>query len=240
VLRPELFVNLQLESPNYISYISPQVIQDDDLDSIDLAQSFMGQESKLRDVGSKGALLNMINARLEDIKTTENIKLSSALLSEAIRPSGILHMKIIPEAVHMLVINIYLSIVKCCCVLLRSVNQDNMTILSLDSHSITTFLHSRGINMQYLGIIYKLARLPHTKQMVLCEIVARASKKYLFMLMHDIILKARDATVNAVARGRSGKEEYLDHQANVQSDIVTSVVDFFNSILGSQVLLYFF
>lgn len=108
VLRPELLLNIRANSPTGISLISPQVVQDDEIDSIDLAQSFIGQESKIRDTGSKGALLNMVNLRLLDLQSSEKMKLSTALVNEAIVPSGILYTKIIPEAVHMLVIFLYL------------------------------------------------------------------------------------------------------------------------------------
>jgi tetratricopeptide (TPR) repeat protein len=88
--------------------------------------------------------------------------------------------------------------------------------------------------MNNLGVIYKLSRVPHVKQLILCEIIARASKKYLFILVHDILLKSREATKMATLRGRSGKDEFYEHQINTQADVATTIVDFFNAILGSQ------
>lgn len=109
-----------------------------------------------------------------------------------------------------------------------------MTFLSLESYSITSFLRGRGINMNNLGIIYKLSRVPHVKQLILCEIIARASKKYLFILIHDILIKSREATKMATLRGRSGKDDFYEHQMKTQADVATTVVNFFNAILGIQ------
>jgi hypothetical protein len=119
VLRPELLFSIRDKSSSGTSLISPQVVQDDDIDSIDLAQSFIGQESKIRDTGSKGALLNMVNMRLLDLQSSDKVKLSTALVNEAIVPSGILHTKIIPEAVQMLVMFCILNIFYCSCVIVR-------------------------------------------------------------------------------------------------------------------------
>jgi Translation initiation factor eIF3 subunit 135 len=195
------------------SFVSPQILLDCDMGSIDLAESFAGEQERILDIGSKAALLKLIVSRAVKLATDGSRKLSDALLEEAFKPSCILHTVVIPETACML---------------------NCMVAVPLDSFGLTTFLHTRGVNIHCLGQLFKLSLIPYVKQLLLCEIIARSCKVYLAILLRGIGQSARDLSDAAEKRGRSTEEDFLDHRNETLEKTVFTIIDFFNAILGNQ------
>lgn len=128
-----------------------------------------------------------------------------------LRAASHLHAKVIPEMVTLL---------------------DTMSSLPMDSCGLTEFLHSRGVNIRYLGKIYKMCKTPHVKDIVLCEAIARSVKSLLNQTLRNIARKGRAETIIAEDRNRSQKEDFLNHQSRILTSKTAAVIYFFNMVLG--------
>lgn len=93
---------------------------------------------------------------------------------------------------------------------------DNLEVLPIDSRGITMELHKHGINARYLGLIFKLTRLPYIRNLCAMEMIARAGKQ-LF----------RETIRNAILQFRSVEAAYIDDELNF------TAVKFFQQLLGS-------
>ena len=113
-----------------------------------------------------------------------------------------------------------------------------MAFLPLDSYGLTKFLHERGVNMFCLGFLYRFSYMPHIKQILLVEIVARSCKVYLNSLLHAAHQKARSLSIAAEKRGRSGEKDFTQHQSQLFEELYSIILDLFNSLLGSQVRFF--
>merc|ERR1719460_3493808 len=109
-----------------------------------------------------------------------------------------------------------------------------MIVVPIDSHSLVTFLHSRGVNIHHLGLLYTMCKLPHVKQLLLCEMIARAAKSYLVGLLNDVGNNAISSSVLAQARGQSTRRDFLEHRNKTIDLVATTIVDFYNALLGYQ------
>lgn len=64
---------------------------------------------------------------------------------------------------------------------------DSLTIMPIDSKSLTQALHANGINCRYLGLIVHRTALPHIKDLCTVEILARTCKRLLFQHLADLM-----------------------------------------------------
>jgi hypothetical protein len=110
---------------------------------------------------------------------------------------------------------------------------DSLTVLPLDTYGLTKFLHSHGVNIRYLGDIYWRTKMPHIKDLILCEVISRSCKMILNQSMKNISRLGHAQTVIAEQRKRSKLNNYLDHQAKVLNSKLRVVIDLFNLVLGS-------
>ena len=94
-------------------------------------------------------------------------------------------------------------------------NLDNMDLCPFDSESLTRALHSKGINLRYLGYICTISKIPFVRTLVLVEMVSRACK-ILFRT------KFRDSIMHFRCVGATAVNEQLQSYAT----------QFFASILG--------
>jgi len=67
---------------------------------------------------------------------------------------------------------------------------DRMEYLPLDSYGFTKIFHEFGVNIRYLGDVYKTTRLPHIQEICAVEMVARSSKKLLFNELTEVTFMA--------------------------------------------------
>ena len=66
---------------------------------------------------------------------------------------------------------------------------DSLTIMPIDSKSMTQALHANGINCRYLGLIANRTALPHIKDLCMVEIIARTCKRLLFQHLADLTME---------------------------------------------------
>ena len=128
-----------------------------------------------------------------------------------VRAASHLHSKVIPNVAHEL---------------------DTMSVLPLDSFGLTEYLHSHGVNIRYIGKIYKMSKAPHVKDLLLCEAVARCVKSLLNQSLRNIARKGRAETIIAEDRKRSQKGDFINHQSKILTSKTAVVIYFFNLVLG--------
>lgn len=117
---------------------------------------------------------------------------------------------------------------------------DTLSIFPYDSFTLAEAMHVHGINMRYLGRICELTKLPHIREMVIIEMLARTCKDILNENMRRAILDAHDRVESIIhdlaAQGRHLNDEAMakllqfNHQLN--EDNLSNVVDYFNLALG--------
>lgn len=64
---------------------------------------------------------------------------------------------------------------------------DCLKISAIDSESLTQTVHRYGVNLRYLGLIADLTTLPHIRQIVVIEILARTCKNIFFQHLSEFI-----------------------------------------------------
>lgn len=67
---------------------------------------------------------------------------------------------------------------------------DKMEFLPLNSQGFGKIFHKFGANIRYLGEITQLTKLPHIKELCITEMIARASKKILSLVLSNMIFNA--------------------------------------------------
>lgn len=85
---------------------------------------------------------------------------------------------------------------------------------------------------RYLGDIYSRSTMPHVKDLILCEAVARAIKVVLNHSLRKQSRYARAQTLMAEQRKRSKAENYIQHQGTVLKNKVEVFVDMYNVVFG--------
>lgn len=84
---------------------------------------------------------------------------------------------------------------------------DSLSIMPIDSKSMTQAMHSHGINLRYLGIIAENTTLPHIRDIATVEIVARTAKHLLFQQIAELILETSGIPVVIPERRMTDIEE---------------------------------
>jgi tetratricopeptide (TPR) repeat protein len=112
-------------------------------------------------------------------------------------------------------------------------NLDLLFFIPLDSYGLTHYIHSYGVNVRKLGLLYLLCKLPFLKQLILCEIIARSCKVLLGHTLRNISRKFAAESMVAVLRGRSSNADFTEVQEVTNNARKAAVVDIFNIVLGS-------
>lgn len=113
-------------------------------------------------------------------------------------------------------------------------NLDLLFFIPLDSYGLTQYIHSYGINVRKLGLLYLLCKLPFLKQLILCEVIARSCKVLLGHTLRNISRKFAAESMVAVHRGRSSDANFNELQAVTNNARKAAVIDMFNMVLGSS------
>lgn len=69
----------------------------------------------------------------------------------------------------------------------------------IDSRSLVTAMHQRGINMRYLGLCFSLATAKHVQRLLLAEMVARVCKAALRAAVRDAVRESGAEVMRRVA-----------------------------------------
>jgi len=96
---------------------------------------------------------------------------------------------------------------------------DKLEYIPVDSYQLTKLLHMHGCNCRALGTLFGLVSSPHCKYLIMCEIVARASKAVL------------NNALRMMARQKVKPAAGLADQIQSKS-VVDTYVNFFNLVLG--------
>ena len=64
---------------------------------------------------------------------------------------------------------------------------DDLTLIPIDSESLTDCLHKHGINIRYLSHIAILSQVPHVQEICVTEMLARTCKNILNLQMSNIL-----------------------------------------------------
>jgi tetratricopeptide (TPR) repeat protein len=119
---------------------------------------------------------------------------------------------------------------------------DTLAIFPYESHTLTQAMHAHGINMRYLGRICELTKLPHVRELVTIEMLARTCKDVLNENMRKTIIGAHERVAHIIhdlaSRGRHLNDEamakLLQFNRQLTEDTETNIVDFFNLVLGKS------
>lgn len=109
---------------------------------------------------------------------------------------------------------------------------DMMCTFPVDSYSFTRLMHSSGINLRYVGVIYTLSNIPHVKSLVLVEGIARCCKIVLGQILRNIARRGRGESLVAEQRHRSKLGNFVVHQSELLTSKRDTVVAIFNLIFG--------
>ena len=115
---------------------------------------------------------------------------------------------------------------------------DSYEIIHLDSLSLTTYLHGHGVPMRCMGLLFSISKSASVRQLLLTEMVARASKTLMRGVMKGIRRESWQVMHDAVMRGRSHDQDYLDYSQEVHQRSRVATVDLFNTFLGSELAEY--
>ncbi len=105
---------------------------------------------------------------------------------------------------------------------------DMLELMPVDSESLTKELHKRGINARYLGIIAELTKLPHVRDLMVVEMVARCCKKTLRRSQSRLLKQHKNNPTDTMLKmERDAMKEFIDQEMN------TLTITMFNIVLGS-------
>lgn len=106
---------------------------------------------------------------------------------------------------------------------------DMLDILLIDSNAVTSEMHARGINIRYLGVIAELTKLPHVRDTMVVEMVARASKCILRSTWKKVAKQCREEPPQSLMELPPDAMK-----AVLKQELDTVVLDFFNLALGNS------
>jgi hypothetical protein len=123
---------------------------------------------------------------------------------------------------------------------------DSLETQLSDSFSFTTMLHEQGINVRHIGRIAERTRLPHVREVVVVEMVARVAKAALRDEIQRIMSVAKrrvdQLSVSGSAKGKNNKaprvlpsglaHHFRNFAFQMQREIDQCVIAYFNLVLG--------
>eukprot|EP00949_MAST-11_sp_MAST-11-sp1_P005359 g5359.t1 len=120
---------------------------------------------------------------------------------------------------------------------------DLLEIFPYDSQTFTQAIHTHGINARHIGRIAERTVLPHVRDMVVCEMLARTAKDVLNENQRRIIVEAnvlasgviKELSKQKASISTESMAKLYQYNEQLKEDIQQNVVDFFNLVLGSPV-----
>ena len=119
---------------------------------------------------------------------------------------------------------------------------DLLKVFPYDSGTFTKAVHAAGINVRHIGRIAEMTRLPHVREMVVVEMLARTGKAILKRGHRRIIHKAKEAAEKVIMQKEEEvgtakideelKQNLLSYTEHLNQDNVAHIVDFFNLMVG--------
>lgn len=111
---------------------------------------------------------------------------------------------------------------------------DSLSYVPVDSYGFTEFLHSHGVNMKLMGLLYSLCKILFVKRIILSEAIARTCKGILKHGLKDISRRSKAESISAQYRGRSTEKNYKEHNDVVNKEKKLLMLDIFNLVFGQS------
>ncbi|KAI8895724.1 translation initiation factor eIF3 subunit 135-domain-containing protein [Globomyces pollinis-pini] len=106
---------------------------------------------------------------------------------------------------------------------------DNLEFCPFDSLSLTNEMHRKGINMRYLGLIYRLSTIPFVRNMSLVEMVARICKQLFRTRLRGAILHFRSV-------GATSIDEQMNNYATQLLSTILGMTDRTQNFFETKIL----
>jgi len=114
---------------------------------------------------------------------------------------------------------------------------DSMEFLPMDSPGIARVFHEFGVNLRYLGKVVERSRLPHIREFLIAEVIARSVRKILDKSMTHTIYRAgkiTDVFKPDIYSGTSPEVIRENFQADFDRSLKQIVVRVLNLTMGSS------
>jgi hypothetical protein len=106
---------------------------------------------------------------------------------------------------------------------------DMLEMLLIDSQTVTKEMHSRGINIRYLGVVAELTKLPHVRDTMVVEMVARAAKEILRGTWRKVTKRCRTEPPPSLTELSPDAMKAI-----LKQELDAVALDFFNLALGNS------
>ena len=111
---------------------------------------------------------------------------------------------------------------------------DNYEAVPVDSASLRTALHARGVNLRHLGLLHGLSQNLLLRQLLLAEMIARAVKTLLRQLTASFLLGHRSEALLAERRGKAGPRDFQELSETVGLGRQQLVLEVFNVLFPTR------
>lgn len=101
---------------------------------------------------------------------------------------------------------------------------DSMEFLPMDSPGLARVFHQFGVNMRYLGVVTENTRLPHIREFLIAEIIARSTRKLLDKEIVYMTYKIGERNEHASFKGV--------HQSEIEYKKIAYINDFNQDLKG--------
>ncbi len=79
---------------------------------------------------------------------------------------------------------------------------DSLTIIPIDSESLTRAFHQQGVNMRYLGTVATKASLLHVRTICIVEMLSRTIKRMVHNMVNNLIREVYSKDVRSQSKVR--------------------------------------
>ena len=100
--------------------------------------------------------------------------------------------------------------------------------MPLDSQGVANILHTHGLNLRHLGLLYPLCKTVYVRQTLLCEIVARSLKLVLRDTQRKAARQAKGQAIVAEVKGRSFAKDFVELMEHTNRKRADIVIELFN------------
>jgi hypothetical protein len=113
---------------------------------------------------------------------------------------------------------------------------ENYERLPCDSFSLSRLLHSQGINIRHLGVLYSLSKNVLVKQLLLSEMIARSVKEFYRQMTLSFVLNQKNESIIGEKRQKSTIKDYQELMEMINLSRQEIVLEIFNLIFPTKSL----
>jgi hypothetical protein len=113
---------------------------------------------------------------------------------------------------------------------------ENYERLPCDSFSLSRLLHSQGINIRHLGVLYSLSKNVLVKQLLLSEMISRSVKEFFRQMSLSFVLNQKNESIIGEKRQKSTIKDYQELMEMINLSRQEIVLEIFNLIFPTKSL----